>query len=271
MTLVNGAVIDPVKLGTTNLAIRANLESAQGWVKLSVDGQKPVSMSSPPYKATLQPLTAGTHTLEVDREFGGRTVPISFSIAGGSRAIASFRGDFQGFSPKKDWRYLWNERGTVTDIDNFSALSWNAQQRVYTPKGARFPDFSTSFAPFLLVNQNGGHPGRGSGQNGGNPESFAIFEYSVPADGTFAISEGSVAMPNSGSNGGQLIVFYQKGGSRVEVITSPVFGPVSGIRFSTGGIRLSKGDRIYVGVGPNGTDLGDSFTLDYNIAYISSN
>jgi hypothetical protein len=175
--------------------------------------------------------------------------------------VASFQGDFQPDQPKAGWRYLWNANAPVEDSNAYSPLQWDGQR--YT-SGNSYP--GPMPVHYLRITERGGHPGHGCGQAGreGNEIAhYAIFAFTVPASGRYGIIE-SLLSRSAHTLGGQLDL-------RV-FVNSREAGPTvicrsrDGVSFDRPLGKLSRGDMIYVAVGPGETDSDDGFTLDFTIA-----
>jgi RNA polymerase sigma factor (sigma-70 family) len=178
--------------------------------------------------------------------------------------IASYQGDYQQTSPSKGWRYLWNAGGPVGDSASYASLQWDGRR--YSPMS---PPAYPGPAPvrYLRLTEAGGHPGQGmdQGQEVGNSlDRFVIAAFTVTEAGEYWITNSAVWRNDGAMNGSvELRVFVndREVGPLVqcEVREHLLFDRALG--------RLSRGDTIYVGVGPNKMDTNDSFGWDFAIAH----
>jgi len=274
MPLTNGAVIDPARLGSTNLTIRANLNTAQGSVTLQYDSNTPNVRPVPPYAvfgtagnplqgATLSP---GAHTIKATPT-GGSQVTVNFTVAGNTtRVIADYRDDFKPVSGLPGWSYLWNANSAISDPTGYRLMPWSPTANRYMYDGLAFPN-STTYCAYGSCTSTGGHPARGSGQ-GASVDRFAIVGYTVKLAGYYGISSSYVTIGNALSNGGQLVVYTDTNdGATFANKHSSTFAPAVSHPFNGNVGYLQPGDTIYVGIGPNGNDAYDGFTLDFSIVF----
>jgi len=276
MTLTNGAVVDPARLGTTNLTFRANLNSAQGSVILQYDTGLAVTKTRPPYTAfgtdstpyTGATLVPGARSLKTTPQFGSLST-LNFTVAGGSaRVIADYRDDFQAGTPKAGWSYLWNALGSVTDPANYRTLPWSPTIQRYSVNGFPvIPDNTSTLFPYGGFHSTGGHPGRGTAQGAG-VDRFPIAAYTAKLAGYYALSSGFVQALSASGNGGQLLIHTETaGGATFTQKYSALYAAATSHPFSLNVGYLDAGDTIYVAVGPNTTDGNDSFSLDFSVLF----
>jgi hypothetical protein len=178
-----------------------------------------------------------------------------------STVVASCQGDFQTEQPKPGWRYLWNANGELGDPNAYAPLQWDGQR--YTADTS-YP--SRAPVHFLRITEHGGHPGHGSGQavrEGNEIARYAIYAFTVPASGQYAIIESRLSRP-SHTLGGQvdLRVFV----NAREIGPTVICRSRDGLNFDRPLGKLSRGDTIYVAIGPGETDSDDAFGLDFTIA-----
>ncbi|HYF35387.1 MAG TPA: hypothetical protein VD994_08875, partial [Prosthecobacter sp.] len=274
MELLAGGVIDPGKLGATNLTIRANLNSAQGSVAMQYDAAAVNTRPVPPYAVfgtTGNPLqgavlTAGTHTVKATPA-GGTLASRTFTVLGNSaRVVADYRDDFKTHSPLPGWSYQWNATSAITDPAGYVYLAWSPAASRYMSNGLAFPD-TGSYCSYGSFTSTGGHPGKGSAQ-GATVDRFAIAAYTVKAAGYYGISSSFVTQSSALGNGGQLVVYTDtNGGSLFTNKFSGTYPPAGTLNFDGNVGLLQAGDTIYVGIGPNTTDGNDGFTLDFSIVF----
>lgn len=275
MTLTANAVIDPAKLGTTALTIRANLNYAQGSATLQLDGNTTNTKTKPPYTAagtdlnpwTALTLTPGAHTIKATPQLGALS-SVPFNVAGGTtRVVAGYRADFKPQAPLPGWSYQWNALGAITNPANFRAMNWSPTINRYSVNGFPVsPDNSSTLFPYGGLTSTGGHPGRGVNQ-GATYDRFPIAGYTVKSGGYYAITSSFVTSSSTASNGGQVIVYTEPaaGGTLTQKFNGTYAGGAT-LNFNLNVGLLSAGDTIYVCVGPNLTDGSDSFSMDFSIA-----
>lgn len=276
MTLTAGATIDPAKLGTTNLTLRANLDRAQGSVVLQHDTTPATTKTKPPYTAfgtdttpyTGAVLAPGAHTIKATPQFGSLS-QISFTVAGNAtRVVADYRDDFKSHSPVPGWSYQWNAVGPITSAANYRTLNWSHTINRYSINGFPVsPDSSSTLYPYGGFHSTGGHPGRGSAQ-GATYDRFAIAAYTAKLAGYYGINNSFVTASSSAGNGGQLIIYTEtNAGATFTQKFNATYAPASTLPFVLNVGQLQTGDTIYVAVGPNTTDGNDSFSLDFSIVF----
>jgi hypothetical protein len=276
MTLTSGAVIDPAKLGTTNLTIRANLNSAQGSVTLQYDATPTNLKSKPPYTAfgsDSNPwvgavLAPGSHTIKATPQYGS-LVTLTFTVAGNtSRVVADYRDDFKAGSPLPGWTYLWNALGPITSAANYRQLNWSPTINRYSVNGFPVsPDNSSTLFPYGGLTSSGGHPGRGVNQSAVY-DRFPIAAYTAKQAGYYGIGSSFVTSSTAASNGGQVIIYTETnaGATFTQKFNSTYLGGAT-LTFDQNVGQLQAGDTIYVCVGPNTNDGSDSFTMDFSIVF----
>lgn len=276
MTLTAGAVIDPAKLGSSNLSIRANLDRAQGSVTLQYDTGATNVKTKPPYTAAgtdaapYAPLslTPGSHTIKATPQFGTLS-QLTFTVAGNStRVVADYRDDFKSFSPASGWNYLWNANGAITSAANYSALAWSPVINRYCVNGFNVsPDNSSTLYPYGGLTSGGGHPGRGTTQSAVH-DRFAIAAYTAKKAGYYGINNSYVTASSTMGNGGQVIIYTEtNAGAAFTQKFNSTYAAGTTLPFVLNVGYLAEGDTIYVAVGPNTTDGNDSFSMDYSIVF----
>jgi hypothetical protein len=274
MELAASGTIDPARLGTNNITIRANLNSAQGSVAMQYDSGAVNTRPVPPYAVfgtTGNPLqgavlTPGTHTVKATPS-GGTLVSRTFTVLGNSaRVVADYRDDFKTHAPAPGWSYQWNATTAITDPSGYIYLSWSPTANRYMSNGLVFPD-TGSYCSYGSFTSTGGHPGKGSTQ-GASVDRFAIAGYTVKYDGYYGISNSFVTQSSSLGNGGQVVIYTDTDGGGVFTNKfSGTYPPASTLNFDGNLGYLEVGDTIYVGIGPNTTDGNDGFSMDYSIVF----
>ncbi|MEW6304067.1 MAG: hypothetical protein AB1705_11380 [Verrucomicrobiota bacterium] len=276
ITLTNGGIVDPGRLGTTNLTIRANLNTAQGYVKMQYDSFPTNTVTKPPYNAFATAsnpyigsnLTVGAHTIKATPQYGS-LLSASFTVLGNStRLVADYRDDFKPVSPLPGWSYEWNAVGPVTSRVNYRSLHWSPQLSRYVVNGfAVSPDNTSTLFPYGNLNANGGHPGRGTTQ-GATYDRFAIAGYTAKLRGYYGITNSFVTGSSTNGNGGQVLVFTDtNGGATFTQKTNRLYSAGQTAVFNLNVGFLEAGDTIHVCVGPNTTDGSDSFSMDFSIVF----
>jgi hypothetical protein len=276
MTLAAGGVIDPAKLGTTNLTLRANLDRAQGSVALQYDSSATNTKTKPPYTAfgtdtspyTGTTLAPGAHTIKATPQFGALS-SVTFTVAGNTtRVIADYRDDFKTHAPLPGWSYQWNALGPITSAANFRNMPWSPAANKYCANGfAAFPDNSTTLFPYGSLTSTGGHPGRGSAQ-GATHDRFPIAAYTAKLNGYYAITNSFVTGSSTAGNGGQVLVYTEtSNGMTFTQKYGGLYAAGTTLNFNQNVGFLEAGDTIYVAVGPNTNDGNDSFSLDFSISF----
>lgn len=274
MPLTAGGIIDPAKIGTSSFSIRANLNSAQGAVVLQLDTAAANSRPEPPYSLygtasnpnATQVMSTGAHTIKATPA-GGTQVSLAFAVASGTRVIADYRDDFKEGSPQPEWSYWWNANGSVTDPNNFSALNWSLSAKRYMFDGLAYPATGT-YCDYGSLHSTGGHPGNGTQNGAGGTDRFVLAAYTVKLAGYYGIQNCSVGVSSISSNGVLVNVYKDthKDGSFTLIQSIPCSGGAA-INFNQNIGKLAVGDAIYVGIGPNGKDNYDTFTLDYSLVF----
>jgi hypothetical protein len=276
LCLTNGYLIDPARLGTTNFAIRANLDSAQGSVTLKYDAYANKTATNPPYTAwgtaanpyKASNLLAGAHTLRATPAFGvSNTLSFSVVTNGVPRVIAGFRADFRPFSPLPGWTYEWNAAGSITNFANYRFLSWSQANGRYTADGSTNFPVSSSYLNYGGFRSTGGNPGRGA-PAGGGLERFAIAAYHAKLPGNYSITNSFLTDITTNGNGGQIIIYTDtNNGATFTQKTNFLYNAGTTVSFNLNLGALQTGDIIYVDIGSNGLDGSDLFDLDYSIVF----
>jgi len=175
--------------------------------------------------------------------------------------VASFRGDFLPEHPRPGWRYFWNPNGPVGDTNGYVELVWNGA--VYATTAAEVP--RSPPAHYLRISSTGGHPGQGPSQTasrGIDYEHTVIIAFTVSDSGHFAIGPSSLSRHAGAKHGSvRLQVFLNDRDTGSEVYCRSR----EGISFDRRLGHLSRGDTIYVIIGPGETDVNDHFDLDFTI------
>lgn len=177
-------------------------------------------------------------------------------------AIASFRTDFQPEQPKAGWRYYWNASGPVGDPSGYVELRWNG--KLYA--AAEPPQYpAPAPARYLRLTRGSGHPGQGPSQGrevGNDEERAVIMAFTVPQAGRYRLAKSFISRqvgPRSGNVHLQVFVNDRQVGLDLHCRSQ------EGSSFDCDLGPLAAGATIYVSVGPDETDVDDSFDLDFTI------
>lgn len=185
----------------------------------------------------------------------GYTTDFSLTQVSGS-IVADFQSDFQGNTPASGWGYHWNS-GPIGDSSQYVDLVWNATGNNYNLDGVDgFPRGEP--AAWVNITANGGHPGRGSLQAGDTLDHYAITSYTISQAGVYDVF--GLAHRGDGSVFGLDMSIY------VNDLLVREFGSFREETFSESLGNLLPGDKVYIAVGPDTSDGGDSFFLDFAIS-----
>jgi len=181
--------------------------------------------------------------------------------------IANYQADFQGPTPKVGWHYLWNSTGAFGNPTNYTPLvycgladcnAWGAGVPIYDLDGGALPRAVPAFDVDLAATR--GHPGQGTGQ-ASSVDRFAIAAYTFSQSGHASITGSSLTRVQGAVNGDiQLFINIDNGPLLFSQITTNT---------TTFDIDLGvvvAGQTLYVGVGPDGSDFSDSFSLQFLIS-----
>lgn len=265
-----GKKLDPARYGTTKFQFRANLDSAQGSVQLSLDG----SAVNPGFAPYLVPavgvvLAAGQHTFSVMPQGAPMGTILDFQVLGGTkRTVADYRDDFQAGAVKKNWFYCWNAfaaMGASTSATALKQLNWHPGSSSFTELGLAYPESST-LLPLGALSATGGYPGRGSSQ-GATFDRFVLAGYQAKIGGYYGIDAGFVTSLNAASTGQQIAIYVQSGTTLTrKMLRSNPGGQTALLNNISLGL-LAAGDIVWLGVGPSGNDTADTFSLDFSVVY----
>jgi len=173
--------------------------------------------------------------------------------------IADYRDDYQGGGPTAGWQYLWNTGGSIGDPVNYDALNWNGAYYDFDGIDNGLPDAYP--LGWGNINGNGGHPGRGSAQGeSGGVDRAVIAAYTVPVDGQYSIGDSFFNRNGGAGNNLSMTVHVN---DNAPVINATNAAANQSFDASLG--DLNAGDTIYVALGPQTSDGGDSFTWDFSV------
>ena len=211
--------------------------------------------SSPNANNDLATTDAGTSVtidlLSNDSDNDGDSLSV-VSVGGastGGSVVADYQDDYVTSGPTGNWQYLWNGGGAFGDPSNYSALEFVTWR--FKPSNANFPYLSGGSA----------HPGDGTDEGSGI-ERLAIAAWTVTQDGEYSITDSALNNSNEFSDGVNVKV-HVTGGS---VSTLETIGTQESGSFDTSLGFLTAGQTIYVGVGANEDNGGDSSNpFDFSI------
>ncbi len=210
---------------------------------------------------SLSSLSVGAHVISATvTDSGGVAGNASVAITINDETwtpIARYGTDFQGGSPSSGWLYLWNAGDAIGSESGYAPLLWTGSR--YDSDGVGGQDNNEN--AFGHLRSMGGHPGRGINQ-GASTDRYVIAGYTVAADGTYRISNSTIAQSScAGTNGLRLDIFVN------DLFVTQVAVPADGsaVNFDADLGVLTAGAMIYVGVGPNAADGCDGFGWDYSI------
>jgi hypothetical protein len=266
--------LDPAVLGTKNLILRVNLDSAQRRVAAQLDGASPGSVVqyNAPYHVPVNLALldqSATYTLQVT-PLAGVTRLVRFQQpvdSAPARAIAQYQSGFQASSPGASWLYGWNPNGPVDQVASFRSCNWHTNSQRYADTGLVWPETTGELASGHL-GATGGRPGLGV-LNGAAQDRFVMVGYRARYAGFYSL-QGSATVNGGGSNGVELGAWRQSG-TTMTIVQSPTgtgalshtFGPFVAV-------TLQAGDILWVGVGPNGRHLHDDFTMNFTVLFDES-
>lgn len=188
--------------------------------------------------------------------------------------VANYREDFQAQAPlATGWQYLWNAppgwaiNNTGQQAGGFIGAPHDYLALVSSDSGWT-PDADTDGtnnlpAGFLTLSATGGHPGPAAGSTN-KRDRFAIAAYTVPFSGYYSVDNSFISLPNSSSNGVEVLVFPGKS----EAITKVVGNANATTSFDTEIGYLDAGQTLYIAIGPNGNAAYDTFEMDFDIVHI---
>ncbi len=263
--LADGDVVDPARLGTGTVQLRANLDSAQGSAALTFAGSSG-SPAHAPYVVPPVVLTAGAFTATAS-PLGGTTVTTSFTVPiGTKRVIADFGDDYRAGSAGNDWFYVWNATGALgatAAANDLQRLHWHPGSSQYTQLGLAYPEAPPAVLPDGAVHGTGGF----AGAVGASFDHFVLAGYRVRHAGYHGLDAGSVTSTGSTGNGLRICVYTQTGSTltrrRNATVALGQTVPMSNVSLGA----LAAGDVIWIAVGPNGDATGDTFTLDFSVTF----
>ncbi len=161
------------------------------------------------------------------------------------------------------WRYFANSGGPFGDIDSYLELTWN-ERGFYCPLG-NVPGRAPGALEFVRVHRDGGHPGRGSQQNGNGLDIYSIAAFTVPTDGRYSIEAGWLERPETKVWDERQMLDVSIHVNSEPVTSQFILGRNCYMTFATDLGELVAGDTIYAGVGPSGYAYNDRFRWGFYI------
>lgn len=178
--------------------------------------------------------------------------------------LGGFRQSFRQYSPASGWRYLWNASGTIGQAAHYRPLTWN-RRGSYTPL-LTFP--AEAPAKDLMLDMLSGCPGQSHTSAPDKLDHYVIIAYTLKENsgGNAWLTDGNIMKPIGGDEDSIELRIYVndtlKYSSMVSTGENPeLFQQDLGI--------LSKGDTIYVAVGPDENGAENMFHLDFNLKILS--
>lgn len=183
------------------------------------------------------------------------------ALAGAESEVGGFTASFHGQQPAAGWSYLWNAEVAIGASAGYKPLVWT--EKGYAPS-ATHPD-TASPANYLILGRGFGHPGVAAGAARDGIDRYAIAAYTVPAGqaGTYRLADGTIRRGEGGGSDGavELRVYVNDR----QVLTQIAKASAQPQPFAAELGALAAGDRVYVAVGPAGSDVSDSFKLDFRL------
>ncbi len=181
-------------------------------------------------------------------------------------------GAVADFSATSGWRYMWNAptdwdgsnstdgtTGPLGVSSNYALLKWDGGK--WTADGDGDPNNGKP-ANYLRLSGNGGHPGRGSGQNEGitnNLDRAAIAAYTVSETGYYGIQDSFLKKIAAGQ-WIAAVVYVED----THIDTVRLQGGTTS-DFDMGLGLVNAGETIYVAAAPDVQDGSDTFEWDFSI------
>lgn len=274
--LSSSGVVDPARIGTNVVRVRANLDHAQDSVALQFAGASAVPGWAPyvvpPDTAAPITLTAGAFTASAT-PLNGATLTAGFTVPiDTTREIAHYKNDFGAGSAGNDWFYVWNSTaalGATASSSVLQALNWHPSSSQFTQLGLAYPEAPPAVMANGALHSTGGF----AGYYGPAPGGFLAFDHFVLAGyraryaGYHGLDGGVVTSTGAAGNGLKLVIYTQSGTTltRRRNVSIALGQTVTLSKVSLG--AMAAGDIIWVGVGPNGNDAGDTFNLDFKVVF----
>ena len=185
---------------------------------------------------------------------------------------------FSQADSQQGWSFLWNApddwdtltagdqtTGQFGSLGSYRPLQFADSSLQWTIDGTPSPPAGPAPAPYLRLDSQGGHTGFGFDERFSNAQDrFAIAAFSVPHSGEYRLVDFSVSVADSPVAGdGVEIAVHTDDGTQLNSKTIVAQGETQGLDLEIG--FLSKGDKVYVGYGPNKNHAYDNFETDFTI------
>lgn len=187
---------------------------------------------------------------------------LAIALAAAETEVGGFTTSFKSPQPAADWAYLWNQDSAIGTSAGYRPLVWT--EKGYAPN-ATFPAPGTP-ANYLIIGRGFGHPGIGSLAVRDGIDRYAIVAYTVPATGAgaYRLADGAIRR-NDESGGAEAVIDLRVYVNDRQVLTQVAKGSAQPEPFTADLGKLAAGDRVYVAVGPQGSDVRDGFKLDFRL------
>ncbi|QDU26437.1 Hemolysin, chromosomal [Anatilimnocola aggregata] len=179
-----------------------------------------------------------------------------------NRLIADYRDDFQGPTPKSGWAYKWNSTTTIGTTSGYANLIWTGTG-AYDIDG--IPGTPTAGpGQYTYFTATGVHPGIGySTQTATNFDRYAIAEFTVPASGTYSITDSLFQHDDPAGTGVAVRVYVST--SATPLFSTNVSQATGSATFNTALGTLAAGTKVYVAIGPDTSHNNDRSFIDFSI------
>lgn len=160
------------------------------------------------------------------------------------------------------WRYYTNNSGAFGNPDTYAELTWDAASNSYRPEER---GTSLWLNEYVRVHRDGGHTGKGREQVWDEIDRYSITGFIVPSDGVYRVEAGWLERRWARQwNLDEVldVAIHVNDGPQLMQTFCNRSGFVT-FRQALG--KLTAGDTIYVGVGPNGIDFNDKFRWGFYI------
>lgn len=183
------------------------------------------------------------------------------ALTGAETEVGGFVSSFHGQQPAAGWSYLWNAEVAIGASAGYRPLVWT--EKGYVPS-ATYPDTGKP-ANYLILGRGFGHPGVASAAVKDGFDRYAIVAYTVPAGqaGSYRLGDGAIRRGDGGGSDGAVELRIYVNDRQVGVQTAKASAQPQSFAADLG--ALAVGDRVYVAVGPAGSDVSDSFKLDFRL------
>lgn len=154
------------------------------------------------------------------------------------------------------WRYYTNKDGAFGDPAKYVELLWDDPTECYLPADA---DEKPWFNRFVRVHRDGGHPGKGRDQVWDKLDRYSITGFVVPEDGAYRLEAGWLERKWAQRWDRDAVLDIAVHVNDGPILMRELCNRECFVAFRKALGRLTAGDTIHVGVGPNGVDFNDKF------------